>query len=475
MAVILDIVLNHAYGQSPLVRLYWNAANSRPAANNPWFNVISPNSVFSFGFDFDHEAQVTKDFVDRVNRFWLEEYNFDGFRFDFTKGFTNTPGDGGSFDQPRIDILKRMADSIWSFDSSAYVILEHFAPNNEETILANYGMMIWGNMNFQYNEATMGYSSNLIGTSYKSRGWTVPHLVAYMESHDEERLMYKNLQFGNSSGSYNVKNLNTALERIKLAAAFYFLIPGPKMIWQFGELGYDVSIDDPCRVCNKPIKWEYYDQNPRLNVYKVFSHLLNLRKEYDVFRSDNFDMFVSTYSKRININHPSMDVTIIGNFYVEALDNNPNFQSTGWWYDYFTGDSILVTNTTDNINLQPGEFRIFTMVKLPTPEPNLVNDVEKIDDELVIDFSLEQNYPNPFNPTTNIKFQIADFGFVSLKVYDLLGREVKTLVNEELEYGTYNVSWNGDNELGKKVSSGIYFYRIEAGEFKNSRKMILMK
>ncbi|MDO8550140.1 MAG: alpha-amylase family glycosyl hydrolase, partial [Ignavibacteria bacterium] len=128
IAVILDMVLNHAYGQSPLVRLYWDAANSRPAPNNPWFNVISPNPVFSFGYDFNHESQVTKDFVDRVNNFWLEEYKFDGFRFDFTKGFTNTPGDGGSYDQARINILKRMADKIWEVDSTAYVILEHFAP-----------------------------------------------------------------------------------------------------------------------------------------------------------------------------------------------------------------------------------------------------------------------------------------------------------------------------------------------------------
>ncbi len=148
----------------------------------------------------------------------------------------------GQYDQSRIDILTRMANKIWEIDSTAYVILEHFADNSEETVLANYGMMLWGNMNHQYNEATMGYSSDLNGVSYKSRGWTVPHLVAYMESHDEERLMYKNIRFGNSAPTYNIKDTSVALNRIKLAAAFYFTIPGPKMIWQFGELGYDYSI-----------------------------------------------------------------------------------------------------------------------------------------------------------------------------------------------------------------------------------------
>jgi hypothetical protein len=331
-------------------------------------------------------------------------------------------------------------------------------------------------MNHEYSEAAMGYASNLNGAAYISRGWSVPHLVSYMESHDEERLMYKNLQFGNSSGSYNIKNLNTALNRIKIAAAFYFLIPGPKMIWQFGELGYDVSIDFPCRVCNKPIRWNYYNELPRLNLYKTFMYLIKLKKDYDAFRSSNFTMSVTSYLKRISINHPSMNVNIIGNFNVTAGGINPNFQNIGWWYDYFTGDSLNVTSTSEIINLQPGEFRIYTTVKLPTPEPDIINDVERIDeDKIVKDFLLEQNYPNPFNPSTEIKFHIARQSFVSLKIYDLLGREIKTLVSEELDNGVYIVDWNGDNNFGEKASSGIYFYRIEAGSYINSRKMLLLK
>ncbi|HFE64786.1 MAG TPA: hypothetical protein ENK14_10295, partial [Caldithrix sp.] len=113
IAVIMDMVLNHAYGQCPLVRLYWDEQNSRPAANNPWFNQVSPNPVFSFGFDFNHQSPATQAFVDRVNRYWMTEYKIDGYRFDFTKGFTNTPGDGWAYDPQRIAILKRMADKVW--------------------------------------------------------------------------------------------------------------------------------------------------------------------------------------------------------------------------------------------------------------------------------------------------------------------------------------------------------------------------
>ena len=90
--------------------------------------------------------------------------------------------------------------------------------------------------------------------------------------------MYKNLTFGNSSGSYNVRDLSVALDRQAAAGAFYFTIPGPKMIWQFGELGYEVPINDPCRVCNKPIRWEYFDDPDRKALYDAWAKLIKLKK-----------------------------------------------------------------------------------------------------------------------------------------------------------------------------------------------------
>ena len=475
IAVIFDMVLNHAYGQSPLVRLYWDSANNRPAANSPWFNVTSPNPVYSFGYDFNHEKSATKYFVDRVNRFWLEEYKFDGYRFDFTKGFTNTPGDGGSYDLPRINILKRMADQIWAYDSSAYVILEHFAPDNEEITLSNYGMMLWGNSNYDYNEATMGYPSNFSRISYKNRGWTKPYLVGYMESHDEERLMFKNLTYGSSSGSYNIKNLNVALNRMKLAGAFFFTVPGPKMIWQFGELGYDVSIDVNGRVGEKPVRWNYLDDDRRTNLYKVYAALTKLKTDYEAFSTTNFTLDVSSYMKKINLNHATMDVLIVGNFGVTQLSTNQNFSRTGWWYDYFSGDSINVTNITESISLLPGDFKIYTTTKLPTPEEGILLDVELIEPGVVDEFELEQNYPNPFNPNTLIRYSVFKPSQVSLKIFDVLGREVKALVNQEQVNGIYEANWNGDDNLGNKVSTGVYFYRIEAGDYIETKKMMLIK
>ena len=477
IAVILDIVLNHSYGRSPFVRLYASGDFGPPTSENPWCNVTSPNPVYSWAYDINHESEQTKKLVDRVNRYWLEEYKFDGFRYDFTKGFTNKTGDGSSYDQSRINILKRMADSVWAFDPSAYMILEHFAVDSEEIVLTDYGMMVWGNNNFNYNEATMGYNesggSNFSRISYKSHGFTKPNLVGYMESHDEERLMYKNITFGNSSINYNIKELTTALNRIKLAAAFFITVPGPKMIWQFGELGYDYSIEYNGRVGNKPIKWNYLDDVNRNNLYKTYSVLNKLKRENLAFSTSDFTLDASSTIKILKLTHWSMNVLIVGNFGVENTIATPVFQYNGKWYNYFAGDSIVVENNQISLDLNPGEFHIYTSKKLPTPEQDILLSTEN-ENNVPTNFSLEHNYPNPFNPTTTINYSIASnkvySGNVKLVVYDVLGREIKTLVNEKAVPGEYSIEFDAGD-----LSSGIYFYTIAVGEFLQTKKMILLK
>lgn len=488
IAVIMDMVLNHHFGNSPLVRLYWDAVNNRPAENNPWFNPVAKHP-YNVGYDFNHESQATKDYVDKVCKYWLTEYKVDGFRFDLSKGFTQTNSGSnvsfwGQYDLSRINLLKRMADKIWEVDSTAYVILEHFADNSEEIVLANYGMMLWGNMNHNYNEATMGYNesnkSDLTWGSYKARGWQKPHLITYMESHDEERLMYKNLQYGNSSGNYNIKSLNTALSRIKLAAAFFFTIPGPKMIWQFGELGYDYSINypcmtDACRLDKKPIKWDYYDNINRRNVYKVFHYLINLKKNYDAFRTTDYSLSVSSALKRIQLNYSSMNVNIVGNFDVIARSITPAFQNTGVWYNYFLNDTLYVTDVNSPIELQPGEFHIYTTVKLPEPEQGILLGTDKKEISGVVEkFDLDQNFPNPFNPATTIRYSIPERGFVTIKVYNILGKELTTLVNGEHSPGIYETTFDAGMIPGG-IASGVYFYRLSVNENSVTRKMLLMQ
>lgn len=368
IAVILDVVFNHAFSQSPLVKMWFDpsaGAYGQPTAQNPYFNQTARHD-FNVGYDFNHESPQTKIYVKTALKYWLQEYKVDGFRFDLSKGFTqnNTLGNVGAwaqYDQSRINILKDYKSAIETVAPNVYPILEHFAVNSEEKVLANDGFMIWGNMNHEYSEAAMGYlsNSNFQGVLHSDRGYTYKHLVGYQESHDEQRVMYKNLQFGNSSGNYNIKQLGTALERMELNSLFFYTLPGPKMLWQFGELGYEVDIDNPCRVCNKPIRWFYYQNPDRRDLYNVTADLLALRKRYGFFNSHNYRYDFSGAAKRVNLDG-QVNATIIGNFDVVAQDAYPNFQHTGWWYSFFEGDSINVTDVNAPINLQPGEYRLYT-------------------------------------------------------------------------------------------------------------------
>jgi hypothetical protein len=421
MAVIMDMVLNHSYGQSPLVRLYWDAANSRPAANNPWYNVASPNLSYFWGYDFNHQSPVTQKFVDSVNTYWLKEYNLDGFRFDFTKGFTNTPGDGGGYDASRIAILKRMAGKIWEANPSAYVILEHFAANTEEKELSDAGMMVWGNSNYSYRQASSGWYSNsawdFSGISWRTRGWNQPGLVGYMESHDEERLMYECVRFGNTQNpAYNMKDPGIALKRMELAANFFIPVPGPKMIWMFGDLGYDVSINEGGRVGRKPIRWNYYSDPLRKRLYQIYSSLNGLKPKYPVFQTSDFQVSFQDSIKRIHLNHSDMNATIIGNFGVRTSTRSANFQHAGWWYEYWTGDSLEVMVTSGPVTLNPGEYRIYTDKKLA--KPTILSGTESFEN-LPLAGSLSV-YPNPVSDRLNISFASGGTGEVLIR--DISGR-----------------------------------------------------
>ncbi|MFC2089722.1 alpha-amylase family glycosyl hydrolase [Bacteroidota bacterium] len=428
IAVIMDMVLNHSYSQSPLVQLYFDNSTYKVTSDNPWYNVESPNDTYSWGYDFNHESMATRNFVTRVNKHWLTDYNLDGFRFDFTKGFTNTPGDGGAYDADRIAILKHMSDEIWKVNPDAYVILEHFAVNAEEKELSNHGMMIWGNSNYNYNEATMGWNDNnksdFNWISYKSRGWNDPNLVGYMESHDEERLMFKNLLYGNGIGNYQIMELNTALARMELAGAFFFTIPGPKMIWQFGELGYDISIDENGRIGNKPILWDYYDNGKRRRLYQVWSAIMQLKKTEPAFSTDDFILNTTYATKRIELNHADMDVRIIGNFNIIQEEIDPNFSQTGYWYDFFSGDSMQVDDVHGLIELAPGEYRIYTTRRLKEPEITAeVLQYRSSAERLFV-------YPNPANEFIKIRTLSP---IEQIRIFDGSGRIV-----HQSEYNAYS-------------------------------------
>lgn len=469
IAVFVDVVLNHAFGQSPLVQLYFdpNAGQwGKPTPQNPWMNV-DPKHDFNVGFDFDHESQATKDFADRIVRYWVDEYKLDGYRMDLSKGFTqnNTLGNVGAwgqYDQSRVDILNRLKAEMESANPNSYMMLEHFADNSEEKALSDQGFMLWGNLNHDYSEAAMGWlaNSNFSGAFHSQRGWTYKHLIAYQESHDEERILYRLKNFGNSSGSYDTQVLATALARKELTSVFLYFIPGPKMLWQFGELGYDVGINDPCRVCNKPIRWNYQNDANRARLYDITSEIINLRVQNQTFNTNNYRYDLGGAIKRINLDHANFDATIIGNFDVVAQNADPNFQKTGWWYEYFSGDSINVSNVNATINLQAGEYRLYTSQKIAVQNNVSVGENPIFQDELVV-------YPNPARESTIIEWNGRGAQASEIKLYDLSGNLILTDYMQNAGTGEYY-------ELNiEGLPAGVYFISAQReGVLKQQRLIV---
>jgi len=378
IAVIQDIVLNHSFGQSPMVQMYFNSTAGKPASNNPWYNV-DPTHPYNVGYQFNHESAATKYFVKNVLKFWMQEYKIDGFRFDLSKGFTQvnsgTSGDAAvnawsQYDASRVAIWKEYNNYIKSIDNNNfYVILEHFAANQEEKELAGEGMMLWNNLNYAANQATMGYITgwNFQGIFYDQHTFTLPYqLVGYFESHDEERLMFKNEAYGNASKltSYSVKDLATGLKRNEMAAAFLFAAPGPKMLWQFGELGYDISIDNNGRTGNKPILWNYNSDMQRRHLYSIYSQMINLRKKNAVFATTNYSYDLGGYIKSIVLKDASANVVVIGNFDVEQQTGTITFPSAGIYTDVLTGGTINVTNVNYPATLAAGEYHVYSSAAL---------------------------------------------------------------------------------------------------------------
>ena len=460
IAVILDVVFNHAFSQSPLAQLYWDQANFRPAPDNPWLNV-TPRHPFNVGYDFNHESAATKEWVKSILSTWINEFRFDGFRFDLSKGLTqfNSGSNAGlmaQYDAGRIAILKDYADHIWSLDSTSYVIMEHFAENREEQELSDYGMMLWGNVNHVFGEAAKGFRTNLDGADYTARGWNDPHLIAYMESHDEQRIGYRVQNEGDREDGYNTRELKTALERMAAISTIYYTIPGPKMLWQFGELGYDFSINrctdgsinSGCRLSRRPIRWDYLEDADRRQLFNITSSLIKLRNTYPTFTTDDFTFNdANLFIKSVELRHPDFDAFSLVNFRVTTSSVIPKFPYSGIWYEYFSGDSIVVDDLNARMDLKPGAYRIYTSMRLDPPDLQTTASRDfRVASEL-------QLYPNPVAPEQS--FHIDNSGISGksiLRITDAVGR----IVHEE------KISSDRSGLVVKSPSSpGTYFIHLQ--------------
>ena len=497
MAVIMDMVLNHSFGSSPMVQMYYDATNNIPAANNPWFSQYYTHG-YDVGYQFNNSSNDTKLFRERVIAHWLKNYHIDGYRFDLAKGFTptNTCDATGNncnltamsnYDQARVNIWDTLYNYQQSVSSGSYCILEMFADNSEEKVEANYGMMIWGNLNYAFNQATMGYGTSsswdLSSGVYTNRGYNSANLVTYQESHDEERLMYKNEVYGNSSGSYSTKDTATGLKRNAMAAAFWAMIPGPKMLWQFGELGFDYSINTcadltvdasgACRLTPKPLVWNYYSNANRLALYNVYSKLLNLRntpKYINAFTTGSINYDLANAFKSLVVTSDSLSFVVVGNFDVVPQTGSVTFPTAGTWYSYLTGSLITASGAAQSITLQPGEYYVYTNRNANGSLATALATVNADANDLELFIA-----PNPVNVSTTIAYNLPASGNVSISVVDMNGRKMATLYNGFKTKGKQTVLLNSNGFNSSQFAGGVYLLQLQMNGMKKTEKFVITK
>ncbi|WP_291285830.1 alpha-amylase family glycosyl hydrolase [Flavobacterium sp.] len=486
IAVILDVALNHAFGRNPMVRMWMNDPDGdgfgSPTAENPYFNTVAKHA-YNVGEDFNHQALKTQNYVERVVKQWIEEYKIDGFRWDLTKGFTQncTASDGActdAYQQDRVDVLKKYADYSWSLDPTHYTIFEHLGSDTEEKEWANYriaetpskGVMMWGKMTGAYNQLSMGYAneSNISRMASSNHGFTANRLMGYAESHDEERLMYKNIQYGNSGGGYNVKTLDTALSRMSAIGAVSLLVPGPKMIWHFGELGWENSIftcndnsvntdfdgvAGDCKLDTKPQpQWvnNWLGISGRNKIYNDWAKMITLKTKEPVFLGDPVIANANSLSVNIKITNSALsstelkDVLIVANFDVTAQNVPTGFQYAGAWYNLMDNTTITVTDVNVPLNLSAGEFRIYGN----KPASLAIADFEKENSVRL--------YPNPVSNYFTLNVSTS-----KVQIYAISGQLVKS----------FTTNGNPDFQFGvSDLKTGLYL--VKAVDQKGSTQVM---
>jgi len=286
--------------------------------------------------------------------------------------------------------------------------------------------------------------------------------------------MYKNIQYGNSNSSYSVKDLNTGLKRNEMAASFCFMIPGPKMLWQFGETGYDLSINtcqdgsvnNSCRTDPKPAHWEYLQFFTRQHLHDVYAGLFKLRSNAlykNDFTSNRVDSSLGGAFKWLKVTTDTSNLVVIGNFDIVQQQGNVTLSPAGTWYDYFSGSTFTATGSAQNITLQPGEYHIYlnrNITNALTPTNDIYN---------IINNTHLAVYPNPVSKNSIIEYEIPVNASINLSLLNIYGQNLGLLYSGFKPKGDYKLPLTGTDKLSK----GIYLVQLDIANEKKVLKIII--
>ncbi|MFC2083640.1 alpha-amylase family glycosyl hydrolase [Bacteroidota bacterium] len=513
--VIQDITPNHTSRDHTFAKevsisknfsQYWNYYQTQFIShnNNGLGDCVTPEGIWYYCafsnrlLNYDWRDLDARNYMIEVYKYWVKEFDIDGYRFDVYWAPHRKYGEA-YMGIPVRKALKHIKPDIMLLGEDDGV------GAGTEVLYADKGGGLDVSYDFKlYFDAIRGFnftagSVNTLHSKLDNNGYHPgenSYFLRFMETQDEDRISYK----------YN------SFEKTMPIATSVFMAPGIPLMLNGQEVGFGKGMGAP----GEPdlndrrrgiINWDFGGRDLLTPHYQKLAQIRAQFPAFSQHRKDtNGDGNINNQDKsdfiRVNtgnnIVYPflrpykdSNGLTVVnfsGNSQSVTLDLTAtgldfteefNTSSSYWINDLYNSTSSEVQGSElDNffVSLSPYGSAIYTistqeeMVDIP-PLPAIVS----VDNEQVSppdEFTLFQNYPNPFNPSTVISYQLPKTSKVTIKVFDILGRDVVTLVNKEQTAGRYQVKFR-NNEL--KLSSGIYFYRIVASTFMETRKMMLVK
>ncbi len=511
MKVILDVTPNHTSFNHPFVQdarlygrnsFYWDFYQHH-LINNPNYHPNLPEAITSDGFvyygaysdqllNYNWADVDARAYMDNVYKWWVENMGVDGFRFDSYWGphdrANNGNGGENEMGTPTRTLLKHVDPNIFLLGETAGTGVGtevNYADDGGGLDAAyDWNMLHNAVQSFNFSNPVSISTLNQYVTNYGlNNGSTMGYVpgpdalfMRCMENQDEDRIAY-------TYGSY---------QKTMPMATVIFTVPGIPMMYSGQEVGWGLGISNFDQRRRGIIDWSYPGESILTPHYEKLAWI---RGTFPAFSTQLFDrlstqnVWVYGYTRPYpNENGIALenfsDSTATVQITLDGAGNSANVEFPGGVIDgktYYMND--VYNETSDSITFAGGQANFTTtlppygsavyvlsdsMIKMTYP---VITGIETgSNTPLPSHYALSQNYPNPFNPTTVISYELPSRSFVSLEVYDVLGREVKTMVDEEEPAGIHETIFNGSD-----LASGVYFYKLQAGGYVKVNKMMMLK
>jgi len=448
--ILLDLVINHTWTQHAFFQNILALKSMSPFANYYLWDGTPGLSSFNYYYNWSDLPNLNvnnpelENYLYNAAEYWIRNFDIDGYRCDVAWGI----------EMRNPSFWQEMRRRLKSLKPEIFLLAESPADNNYNGTKLNISN---NKFDAAYDWELRGFGSGALNDLLTGKVNNVSYLNSVITKsypvNDYPFRFVENHDFLRATTEFGIK-------QSLLAHTIVFTVNGIPLIYGGGEVGELSQLDK--------INWS--DPN---NFEPYFKKLISIRKRYirnnahEIILSNSSSGLVDSYITQSDSNN----VFTIANFGSSTVSFTVNFGGNIKDSSIFLND--LINDTSDQVltsqlnsitfNLSGYQAKVFGLQKYE------LTSVEGSNNQ-VYSFNLSQNYPNPFNPNTVISYQLAAGNRVTLKVYDILGRLVKTLVDEYKPRGEYSVNFDASN-----LSSGVYFYQLKAGTFTATKKLLLIK